>query len=288
MWIELIFYIAFFSQIWLISYYYPKRILGRMHYIFEHCPADKYAKLYPKGYEKTLEGKTLYKLLNVIILTIGFVILISFVVANQLGNIKLEHFSFLPFAYGFLQAVPFLLLEVSAVKQLRLMRNLNVQTKRQADLSPRNVFTYVSPARIFSAVVMFFVCIYIMFSLNDFEVSFDIMILTGSMILCNALFLGLGCVLLNGKKLDPHQSSQDRQKMTMATFRSYTSISILVSVFFIINRLVEQYSIDIWEPLINSLYWQSVVLLSTGAMLKLTTLEDVNYEVYRTDISSST
>jgi hypothetical protein len=286
MWIELIFYMAFFSQILLISHHYPKRILSRMNYILEHCPADKYAKLYPKGYQKALEGKILYMRLNNVILMIGFVIFVSFVVAMQLSNIQLEDVSFLPFAYGMLQAIPFLILEVSAIKQFKLMRNLNAESKRHADLSPRNVFNYVSPARLFTAVIMFFVCIYIMLSINDFIFSAQIATLTGSMLLCNGLFVGLGYVLLKGKKLDPHQSPEDRQKMTRAVFRSYTSVSVLVSVFFIINRCVEHYSIDSWEPLINSLYWQSVVLLSTGTMLKLTTLEEANYEVYKTTPTS--
>tara|TARA_R110000868_G_scaffold172031_3_gene407818 strand:- start:110 stop:982 length:873 start_codon:yes stop_codon:yes gene_type:complete len=287
MWIELIFYSAFFSQIWLISYHYPKQILSRMDYILEHCPADKYAKLYPKGYEKTLEGKILYKLLNIVILIIGLIVFVTFVIANKRGNIQLEDVSFLPFAYGMLQAIPFLMLEVSAIKQFKLMRNLNAESKRQADLNPRSLFNYVSPLRFFSAVIMFFVSTYILFSTNDFVFSAQIATLIGAMLLCNGLFVGLGYVLLHGKRLDPHQSTEDRHTMTSAVFRSYTSVSILVSVFFIINRCVEHYSIYDWEPLINSLYWQSVVLLSTGAMLKLTTLEEVNYEVYRTHIPNN-
>jgi hypothetical protein len=286
MWIELIFYVAFLSQILLMSYHYPKRILGRMDYIFEHCPADKYAKLYPKGYEKTLEGKILYKLLNIIILIIGLIVFVTFVIANQQGNIELKDMDFLPFAYGFLQALPFFILEVSALKQLKLMRNLNDQTKRQAELSPRSLFKYVSLRRIFTAVSMFFVCTFVMFSFNDFTISSDIAVLLGAMILCNGLFIGLGYVLLHGKKLDPHQSPKDRHIMTTAVFRSYTSVSILVSIFFIINRCVNHYSLDSWEPLFNSLYWQGVVLLSTGAMLKFTKLEEVNYDVYKTNASN--
>jgi len=281
MWIEQIFYIAFFSQILLISYYYPKRILNRMDYILKHCPADNYASLYPMGYEKAVKGKVFYKILNFIILIIGIIIFVTFVIANQQGNIQLKDGDFLPFAYGMLQAFPFLILEVSALKQLKLMRNQNVKSKRQADLMPRNLFNYVSPLRFFSAVIMFFVCSYVIFSLNDFVFTGQIAVLIGSMLLCNGLFVGLGYVLLKGKKLDPHQSSEDRHKMTTAVFHSYTSVSILVSIFFIINRSVDHYSLDNWEPLFNTLYWQIVMLLSTGAMLKLTKLEDVNYEVYK-------
>lgn len=286
MWIDLIFYIAFFSQILLISYHYPKRILSRMDYIFEHYPADQYTKLYPKGYEKTLEGKILYKLLNIIILMIGIIVFVTFIIANQQGNIELKDVDFLPFAYGMLQAIPFLILEVSAIKQFKLMRNQNDQTKRQAELSPRNLFNYISPVRFFSAVMMFFVCTLVMLSFNDFKVSTDIAVLISSMILCNGLFVGLGYVLLHGKKLDPHQSPEDRHKMTTVVFRNYTSVSILVSVFIIINRCEDYYSLDNWEPLLNTLYWQSIVLMTTGTMLKLTKLQEVNYEVYKTNTSN--
>jgi hypothetical protein len=257
-----------------------------MDYIFEHCPADKYAKLYPYGYKKTLEGKVLYKLLNIIILIIGIVLFVAFIIANQQGSIELEDVNFLPLTYGMLQALPFLILEVSALKQFKLMRNLNDPTKRQAELSPRSVFNYVSSILFFSAVIMFFVCTFVMFSLNDFKISTEIAVLFGSMLLCNSLFVGLGSVLLKGKKLDPHQSPEDRHKMITTAFRSYISVSILVSVYFIINRCVDHYSLDSWEPLFNSLYWQSVVLLTTGALLKLTKLEDVNYGVYKTNTSS--
>ncbi|WP_299078125.1 hypothetical protein [uncultured Paraglaciecola sp.] len=282
MWIELLFYTAFLSQILLITYHYPKRILSRMDYIFEHYPADKYAKLYPKGYQKTLEGKILYKLLNNIILLFGFAIFVGFVIANQQGHIELKNVNFLPFVYGFLQAVPFLILEVSAHQQFKLMRSLNAQTKRQADLSPRNLFNYLSPIRLFSTVSLFFICTLVMLALNDFKMSASVATLLGSLVLCNGLFVFLGYLLLQGKKQDPHQSPEDRHTMTTTAFRSYTSISMLASVFFIINRCVFHFSLETWEPLLNSLYWQSVVLLSTGTMLRFTKLTQVNYEVYKT------
>ncbi|GAC22304.1 hypothetical protein [Paraglaciecola arctica] len=282
MWIELIFYLAFVSQILLISCYYPKRILERMDFVFKHCPFETHKKLYPKGYEKTLEGKVTFKVLNRAILVIGVLLLTVFFVGTFNGTMQLNKINLLPMAYGLLQAIPFFIIEISALKQFKLMRNLNSATKRQADLNPRSLFNYVSPVRFYAAVIMFFVCSYIIFSFNDFEVSFDVAVLMGSMLLCNGLFVGLGYTLLHGKKLDPHQSPKDRHIMTTAAFHSYTSVSILVSVFFILNRSVDHYALDDWEALFNSLYWQVLMLVSTGAALKLTNLEKVNYDVYKT------
>jgi hypothetical protein len=286
MWIELIFYLAFFSQILLISVYYPKQIMKRMNYVFKHCPFETHEKLYPKGYEKAIEGKVTFKLLNVVTTVIGVLLLIALVIITLNGNMQLSKINFVPMVYGMLQAIPFFVMEVSALKQFKLMRNRNSDTKRQAELNPRSMFNYVSPIRFFAAMLMFFVCITIISSFNDFELSASIVVLLVSMFLCNGLFVGLGYVLLHGKKLDPHQSPKDRHIMTTAAFHSYTSISILVSVFFILNRSVDHYALDDWEPLFNSLYWQSLILLSTGSALRLTHLEKINYDVYKTTTST--
>ena len=286
MWIELIFYLAFFSQILLISVYYPKQIMKRMNYVFKHCPFETHEKLYPKGYEKAIEGKVTFKLLNVITTIIGVLLLIALVIITLNGNMQLSKINFVPMVFGMLQAIPFFVMEVSALKQFKLMRNRNSDTKRQAELNPRNMFNYVSPIRFFAAMLMFFVCITIIFSFNDFELSESIVVLLVSMFLCNGLFVGLGYVMLHGKKLDPHQSPKDRHIMTTAAFHSYTSISMLVSVFFILNRSVDHYALDDWEPLFNSLYWQSLILLSTGNALRLTHLEKINYDVYKTTTST--
>lgn len=161
------------------------------------------------------------------------------------------------------------------------MRNQNSGTKRQADLSPRSLFNYVSPVRFFAAVIMFFIGSYAIFSFNDLDVSFAVAVLMGSMLLCNGLFVGLSYTLFHGKKLDPHQSPKDRHIMLTSAFH-HTSVSILVSAFFILNRGVDHSSLDDWEAIFNSLYWQVLMLVSTGAALKLPHAEKVNYEVYQT------
>jgi hypothetical protein len=286
MWIETIFYLAFISQIILISYFYPTRILARIDYILQHFPAEQYAKLYPKGVEKTLAGKKLYQRLNRANLIVGVIILAGIVAANQTGNLALRNLNSYPLVYGMLQAIPFLWLEISALKQFKMMRKLNTTSKRNAEFSPRSLFNFISPLRMLSTVFMLCACVFIMFSLNDFALSADITTLLVSMILCNGLFIGMGYMLINGKKLDPHQAPEDRRKMTIAVIHSYSSMSLLVSLFFIMNRCVEHYVLYDWEPLLNSLYWQGVVLLSTGTMLKFPKLEDTNFEVYKTEVVS--
>ncbi len=287
MWIEAMFYLVFLGQVVLISYIYPRKILSRMEYIFKHYPADKYAKLYADGFEKACQRKNQYKLVNNIILLLGLAIVTVLVVFSFQRNTVLTELDSLPFGYGIVQAIPFIMLELSALKQFRMMRQHNLSTKRQAELSPRSLFHYVSPIRVLATVFAFVVSVYLILHFNDFELTKTTATLIGAMLLCNGLFFGFGYRLLKGKKLDPYQSAQDRKNMTTGAFLSYTAVSILVSVFFILNQSITFYSLHIWEPMMNSLYWQAVMLLSTGTMLKSMPLEHINFDVYKTSGTSS-
>ena len=50
--IDLLLYIVLFSQIMFLSYYYPRRMLIRIHTIFENYPPNEFPKLYPESIEK--------------------------------------------------------------------------------------------------------------------------------------------------------------------------------------------------------------------------------------------
>ncbi|WP_158966074.1 hypothetical protein [Paraglaciecola sp. L3A3] len=282
MWIELLFSFMFSVQIVLISYYYPKKIKSKMAYIFEHYPHSTHAKLYPKGYETALKGKIVFGLINgaILLLGLGIMVVISMVLFT--GDKTLDQFNMVPMMYGLVQAIPFFILELSAFKQFKLMRNLNTDSKRSAELNPRGLFSFISPMQLFAAVAMFIICSYLILSFNNFVFDFDIAILFGSMVLANLLFIVLGYILVRGKRLDPHQSAKDRHTATQAALRSYISVSILISIFFIFNRSVDTYLLELWEPIFNTLYWLLVVLLSTGTMLKHVDLHDINFDVYKT------
>jgi hypothetical protein len=282
MWIETLFFIVFGTQIFLMSHYYPKRILNRMDYIFKHYPIDTHAKLYPDGYEKALKGKITFSLLNTIILIVGILVLIA--VASAVFNVDkpLEQFNFVPMAFGMAQAIPLLILEISGFKAFKKMRTNNQETKRSAELNPRGLLNFVSPIRLIVTISIFLICVFVTLSLNDFNMGEKQAILLGSMGLANTLFIVLGYILIHGKKLDPHQSTVDRHNATSVVIKSYTSISMLISVFFIFNISVDEFSLQAWEPMFNSLYWLSIMFLSTGSMLKHMNVEDINYDVYKT------
>ncbi len=51
-WSNNLFYVAFLSQIFLMSYYFPNKLLARMRHVLTTYPPAAYPKLYPKPIEQ--------------------------------------------------------------------------------------------------------------------------------------------------------------------------------------------------------------------------------------------
>ena len=101
---NILFYPIFLSQILLISYYYPKKIISRMKFVLETYPPEQYPKLYvkPMGFYKHVV-KT-FKIANQIILAIGIVGIIG------LGYLDMSHegsiAEVIPIIYFMIQILP--------------------------------------------------------------------------------------------------------------------------------------------------------------------------------------
>jgi hypothetical protein len=276
-----LFYIVFLSQLLLLSYYYPKKIAKRITLLLQDFPPSTYQKLYPQSEASLRAGQQIFKWLNVAFLLIGSALLVLLIYLFELDLKTSSKLAFVPMAFGLLQGIPYFLLEVSNCKQLKLMRKLNTQTKRQADLAPRHLFSFISPVKVFSAVVLFITCVLSLLSFEHFILSSDLMVLLGSMLLSNGLFVFITIKLLYGKKLDPHQSSSDRAKVISANLNSFVYMSLLISIYFILNKSVDAFNWQSVEIILNSLYWQFVIFLSVGSLLRGTRANDINFEVYR-------
>ena len=48
---HMLFHVVFLGQVLLISFYFPRKMLSRMRYVFETYPPSTYPKLYPKPVE---------------------------------------------------------------------------------------------------------------------------------------------------------------------------------------------------------------------------------------------
>ena len=129
------FHVVFLSQVLLISLYYPRKILSRMRYMIEKYPPSTYPKLYPKPIEYYKKARRNYRIVNLFILLAGLLILAVLLGYSRSGEWDHAIASW----YFLVQMFPMLLLELSSLKEFKLMRYLNSRTTRKAELHPRRL-----------------------------------------------------------------------------------------------------------------------------------------------------
>jgi len=281
---NILFYFVFLSQILLISFYYPGQILNRISYVLKTFPPSEYPKLYPKNNNYYKTGLQVFKVLNIIILTIGLMLLIVIGLWDSSSDGMVSEA--IPVVYFFIQMVPLVLMELSGFAYFKMMRKADERTTRKAQLQPRRLFDYVSPAVVAVAIFMFIACIAFFYSINQFRIhpGNDTFIITITLILSNFLFAGIIFWNLYGKKLDPYQDGKDRQKQVKLTVKSLVFVSIVASAFLITFKAINEFNLDYFEPVFMSLYFQFIIFIGLGYMLRKQHIEDINFEVYKADV----
>jgi hypothetical protein len=280
---NILFYLVFLSQIFLVSYYYPKEILERISYVIKTYPVDKYPKLYIKHPDYYQLGQTIFKIINYIILALGLLIIFAVGIWDSKSRGKVSEA--IPAAYFFLQMVPMIMMEISGFAYFKLMRKTDIRTKRTADLQPRRFFDFVSPFALGLALIMFVACILFYHNLEPLRISVenDTFIILLTLLLTNILFAGIIFWNLYGKKRDPYQDGPDYKKQVKMTVKSLIYTSIVASAFLIINKAIDTYNLDFMQPVLMSAYLQFIIFIGLGAMLRNQNIEEMNFDVYKAD-----
>ena len=279
--VDLLFYLVFLSQILLISYYYPRKILTRISYVLKHYPASEYPRLYPESPDKVRSGQQVFRILNLVILAIGVMLIIGYAVLSREYSDIAQRFENMPLLYGMLQFTPLVLLEITGFKQFKLMRNADHRTCKKAELAPRRLFDYISPRLLATAVTMFFVYLGYDLYLNQFNWTEDLIIKLFALLACNGLFVFLTLKNLRGKKQDPYQANKDRSKQIEFATKSMAYVSILVSVFMIAVTTVNNLQLEYLDIYLYSIYFQLVAILGCGSVLNSIRVKDIDFNVYK-------
>ena len=194
-------YIVLVSQLYVLSYYYPKALADRMQYIINNHPANEYPKLYPSenGHEKAKEGLVKYKFITNLILVLGVALLISI----PFTELTLEDSASAVFVviFALVQTCPFFWIEISDLKQCSKMRAKIKTSKRVADLKPRRYFDYVSPVTFSIAVLLLIAYLVFNFYRNDFSLLGDGMITFGALLVMHLFFAAVVYWVMRGQKL---------------------------------------------------------------------------------------
>lgn len=285
-----LFYIVFLSQIFLLSFYLPGKILGRVKSVLEMYPASQYPKLYPRPVEEYKKGQRWYRLVNRAILLLGFVILLALLFVVDHASFADDGFisEAWPAVYGMIQFLPLMLLEFSEFSHFKLMRKANQDTTRKAELHPRRLTGFVSPAIIGLAVLLYAGSILLDLYWHDFVIQWDHDTTQRAIVLTvtNLFMAGFGAWHLHGRKLDPHQAFGDRAKQISANLKVLLYVSMAMSVFFMTTAADDVYDLDFLDASLLSLYFQVIAFVSIGHMLRSMRLEDMDFEVYRNDTTA--
>ncbi len=284
-WSNNLFYIAFLSQIFLMSYYYPNKMLQRMQHVVKTYPPEAYPKLYTGPIEHYKMAHAVFKYINRFVLLLGLVIL--FAVMFWVDHSTFADHGFIsvawPAAYGLIQFLPMLAVEFSEFSQLKQMRAANSATKRTADLRRRSLTAQVSPALLGAALFLFVGAIVFDLYIHDFDVTWGHDSVQRALVLFGTNFLMalIGAWNLYGQKLDPHQSTEDRIQRISVSLKSLLFVSMALSVFIAVTAADDIFDLAFIEAVIMSVYFQAIAVLSLGYSLQNIKLDEIDFDVYK-------
>ena len=286
-----LFYIVFIGQIFLMSYYFPRKMLERMKCVVATYPPSEYPLLYPRPVEYYQKGQWMFELVYRGIFLLGVVILLLIMFVVDHANFADDGFisEIWPAVYGIIQFVPLMMLEFTEFSGFKQMRKANVSTTRKASLQPRHLVDFVAPWIIGLAIFLFLASITFDFYVHQFifDWGHDTVQRTIVLIGTNACLAGLGIWHLRGRKLDPHQAAGDRTNQISANLKSLFFVSAAMSVYFMTAAADDVYDLDFLSASLLSLYFQAIAWLSIGQMLRSVRLEDIDFEVYKKDASTT-
>jgi hypothetical protein len=279
--IETIFYILFLSQILLFSVYFPNKIYQRMRYVITHYPCEQYPKLYPQPIEKYHRFHGNYRLANWLIAAAGLVTLILSIMFNGKG--KFIEPQVLVWLFFMVQFIPVMMIELSVFSQFKMMRTVDKGSVRSATLSPRSLASFIAPKWLYAALVILLIAITYGFYLEDFKISIEgsAVYAAGILLSVNVFFSGLIYWNLYGKKLNPHQTEADRQKVITVAIKSLVFISISASVFLMVTLSIKEYQLDSLAPIAMTIYLQVIALYSLGNSIGGIKVDELNFDLYK-------
>ena len=286
-WSNNLFYVAFLSQIFLMSYYFPNKLLARMRHVLATYPPTTYPKLYPKPIEQYKMAHLAFKYVSRFILLLGFLILYATIFWVDHSTFADDGYisEFWPALYGVIQFLPLMVVEFSEFSHLKQMRNAHTASRRIAELRRRGLTDLVSPALLGIAVLIFAGAILFDLYVHDFDVSWGHDTVQRALVMAgtNGFLVLVGAWHLYGRKQDPHQSPEDRAHKVAANLKVGLYVSIVLSTFIAVTAADDIYKLDFIDATLISVYFQAISLLSLGYMLRSIKPEDINFNVYKSD-----
>jgi MFS family permease len=256
-----------------------------MRMIQEKYPASTHPKLYPKSSHFYKNSTRLFGLFNTLIFITGWVILYFINEGSLVGEKGIN--PMLPWGYFMIQMMPTFILEIFGFRLSKLMKQADTRTKKSAQLAPRNLFQYISPALLAAVIIAYLGFVIFAYALEGFkfELGSKAFIVSMVLLLGYLFFFSMTAWLIYGKKLDPYQSHEDRIKTVSLVIKTYCFTLIACAFFLGFAVAVGSFNLKFLMPSAMSFFLQFIAVLSTGFMLHKNRIEDIDFDVYKADYS---
>lgn len=278
-----LFILVFCSQLILMSYYIPRKILQRMRFVIEHLPPSVYPKLY-NGENSTMQS-TYQRLawFNRLMLVVGGLIIGYLLFATEQQMV--EGYLWIIFGFGMLQAMPVVLMDFACLKQYKAMRDSELNTKRKVNLNRKSIFNHTSPQLLALTGAVMLIAMIADLYFHGFDTSLGIDLYEGSLILIAAhvFFAWVVRWRVYGKKLNPYQDAKDEAKEIDTVVMSALTTSMSLSVFMATMSGINAFELDQFEPVIMSLYLQAIFGMTMLYGLRHQNITKQNFDVYKAD-----
>ena len=182
--------------------------------------------------------------------------------------------------YFLVQFFPVMLLDLSSLKECRLMRNADSRTTRKAELHPRLLFDFISPTIVGVAIITYIAFILLILYIRQFECPWfggywNIVVVTTM----NLGFAGIIFRYIYGKKQNPHQAYEDRMRYIETIVKILVFVSIAATMFIALNVVFAALDLRNLQPIAQSLYFQLVAVICFRSYR----IDYANFEVYKED-----
>ena len=272
--IDLLLYIVLFSQIMFFSYYYPRRMLIRIHTIFKNYPPSDFPKLYPESIDKYKKSAKRYQIMNHFMIGLGLGLILWFYVTPRTG----EWDQAIVFWYFMIQFIPNIGIELWAMKYHNAMRLLNQDAQKEAVLQPRRLTDFASKNLLGTVFVIYIIFIGYVAYLDQFDYPWfggylNVLIISGLF-----LFFGIiGYRAMYGKVKNPYQSYEDRKVDLQFLIHQLLSMAIAVMLYAMLQISLKVFGLESFKAISISLYFHVIGFLS----MHRPRLNSINFDVYK-------
>lgn len=276
-----LFYGILVLQIFLFSFYFPKLLLQRMQSILTNYPPQEYPLLYTSSVDECKIFHRRYALFNHLCMAFGIALVAGIVLNPEI--MEASGAIMLPWGYFMLQMLPLLWLEVSQCSQLKQIRKGDFRTLKQASLTPRRLFNFISPLWIAIAVIAYFSLAVIGLHKHDYDINFSSDAMEKILILgaTNIGFIVVVYFALYGKKKDPYMADKDRMKQIGVIVKTAVFTSIAMSLFAFATEVFDSQTQTTLLTIVMSIYCQAIAFTYLYLVLKTMKPEDVDFSVYQ-------